>query len=123
MTKKTLKQIQEKILADKKNIEEELARFADKNIHNEDDYQARFPEYGDDEEENASEISDFSSNLALERHLEKMLKDIKNALASIEKGTYGKCKYCKQEINEKRLLARPTSSSCMACKIKLTGIK
>ncbi|MFA5022441.1 MAG: hypothetical protein WC508_05165 [Patescibacteria group bacterium] len=31
------------------------------------------------------------------------------------------CKYCGQVIEEKRLMIRPTSSSCVACKKKLQG--
>jgi len=123
MTKKTLQQIQDKLEEDKKNLETELASFADKNVHNTEDYKTRFPEYGDKDEENANEIADFNDNLSVERHLEKILRDINTTLVSLKKGIYGKCKYCKKDIDVKRLLARPASSSCVPCKTKLTGIK
>jgi DnaK suppressor protein len=123
MNKKILEKIKAKLLKDKKDIEEGLATIANQSIHNVDDYNAKFPEYGDEDGENANEIADFNDNLALERNLEKILRDIKKALINIEKGEYGKCKYCSTEINNKRLLARPVSSSCVRCKEKLTGIK
>jgi DnaK suppressor protein len=53
--------------------------------------------------------------------LEKQLRDTNKALASIEDGSYGTCKHCGEPINEQRLIARPTSTSCIECKKKLTG--
>ncbi|MFH1188131.1 MAG: TraR/DksA C4-type zinc finger protein [bacterium] len=123
MDKKILEQIKNKLLSDKENIEGQLASIASKNTHNEDDYNARFPEYGDESGENANEIADFNDNLALERNLEKILVDINKALLNIKKNNYGKCKYCGKEIATNRLLARPVSSSCVRCKEKLTGVK
>jgi DnaK suppressor protein len=123
MDKETIKKIKEKLTKDKQNIEGQLNSIANKNIHNKDDYNTRFPEYGDEYGENANEIADFNDNLALERNLEKILVDINKALKNIENKTYGKCKYCNTEINTKRLLARPVSSSCVRCKEKLTGVK
>lgn len=84
------------------------------------DFVSKFPEYGDDEDENASEVATYSNNLALEDKLEKEVRDIQTALKRIEKGEYGVCKYCKADIAEDRLRARPTSTSCVACKKTLT---
>ena len=42
-----------------------------------------------------------------------------NTLKRIEDGTYGKCKYCGEDIAVKRLKARPVASACVACKTKL----
>jgi RNA polymerase-binding protein DksA len=80
---------------------------------------AKFPEYGDKPDENAQEISDYTTNIATEKVLEKTLEDINKALERIEKGTYGICKYCGREIDQKRLVARPVASSCIACKTEL----
>jgi RNA polymerase-binding transcription factor DksA len=66
------------------------------------------------------EVSEYSDELSLDARLEKELRDVQKALESIEKGTYGICKYCKKDIQEKRLEARPASSSCISCKKVLT---
>lgn len=79
-----------------------------------------FPEYGDNLEDNAQEVTDYLSNKPVEIALEKSLRDIKTALKRVAEGTYGICKYCDKPIAEKRLLARPTSSSCVDCKKTLT---
>ena len=84
------------------------------------DFVSKFPEYGDDDDENANEVATYSNNLALENKLEKEVRDIKNALGRIEKNEYGVCKYCKTDITEDRLRARATSTSCVACKKTLT---
>lgn len=79
-----------------------------------------FPEYGDGEDENANEISDYSSNIQIENELEKAIRDIKQALERIANGTYGICKYTNELIEENRLRARPTSTSSIASKKTLT---
>ncbi|HCC83492.1 TPA: hypothetical protein DEP96_01430 [Candidatus Uhrbacteria bacterium] len=79
-----------------------------------------FPNHGESEDENAAEVAEFSDNLSLESELEAGLKDIRSAQKAIEAGTYGKCKYCQHEIDIQRLLARPASTSCIACKKTLT---
>ncbi len=75
-----------------------------------------FPEYGDGEDDNAREIADFTANKPVEVALENELRDVKKSLKRLEADTYGICKYCDKPIDEKRLLARPTSSSCVSCK-------
>lgn len=122
MNKKDLAEIKELLDAEKAQLEAELLKIAKKNPHNPDDYEAQFEEYGDDETDNTSEVVKFGLNLTLEKTLEKSLKDVKKALDRIAKNEYGFCKYCKQEIDAKRLKARPTSSACVSCKTKLKSL-
>lgn len=120
LSPKFLAQIKQELLDEKKHLETDLADFTKKNPHNADDYEAKFPDYGDEEDENAREVAQYTTNKPLEISLENTLRDVNQALARIEKGTYGICKYCKEPIDEKRLLARPTSSACVSCKKTLT---
>lgn len=115
-----LKQIKEALLVEKTKLETELENFATANAAIKGDYEASFPEYGDEADDNAREIADYTTNKSLEVALEKTLRDINKSLARLEDGTYGICKYCDKPINEKRLLARPTSGSCVDCKKTLT---
>lgn len=119
MDKKILAQIKEDLLKRKKQIEDDLKSFTKNDEHEKDEHRAQFPDYGDKSDESVQEIDDYSTNLATEKVLESTLRDINEALARIEKGTYGICKFCKNEIGEKRLLARPVASTCVACKTKL----
>ena len=100
-------------------LERSLSRISSKKAGT-DEYEAKFPEYGDAEDENAQEIADYTNNLQVENELEKAFRDVKNALKRIEDGTYGVCKYTGELISEGRLRARPTSTSSVASKKTLT---
>lgn len=115
-----LKKIEESLIKEKAKLVMELSKFTKKNPHTEDDFDAKFPEYGDEDDDNAREIADYTANKSLEITLENTLRDVNKSLSRLEKGTYGVCKYCDKPIDEKRLLARPTSGSCVECKKTLT---
>jgi RNA polymerase-binding protein DksA len=121
MNSKMLESLKNQLLEEKKHLEEELSHFAHRNPNTPGvDYQANFPDIGNKDDENASEVAEYSDNLSLENSLEKSLRDTISSLKSIENGTYGICKYCEEPIDENRLHARPTSSSCIRCKKTLT---
>ena len=121
MDKATTKKIKKDLLTEKEQLEKELTGFAKKDSKVEDNYNSTFPNFGSDEEENAAEVAAYSDNLSIEHELEKKLRDINKALKSMDDGSYGICKHCKQPIEEGRLSIRPASSSCVACKKKLKG--
>jgi DnaK suppressor protein len=87
-------------------------------------FNADFPDYGNSSsiEDNASEVSDYTTNLSLEKELEDNLHDVEKALKRIADGTYGKCKHCNKEIEIERLRIRPESTSCVSCKKRLKGL-
>ncbi|MFA5886817.1 MAG: TraR/DksA C4-type zinc finger protein [Patescibacteria group bacterium] len=115
----TIKEIEKDLLKQKKQILIDLKDSSRSDDHEADDRTAKFPEYGDKPDENAQEISDYSTNLATEKVLEKSLADIEKSLTRIKNGEYGLCKYCGNPIAKKRLLARPTANSCINCKTEL----
>ncbi|NCB20977.1 MAG: hypothetical protein EOM88_03610 [Clostridia bacterium] len=114
-----LAEIKKDLINRKQQILDSLVDISTPDNHEADRLGAKFPEYGDKADENAQEISDYSTSSATERVLEKTLADIDGALKRIEDGTYGICKYCHQPISPKRLQARPVASSCISCKTEL----
>ena len=56
-----------------------------------------------------------SMNAAARREKERRLARAKRALERIEKGTYGRCVSCDQEIQPKRLEIMPESPYCVRC--------
>lgn len=118
MTKEIVK-IKEELSKKREQLVEDLKDLSKKDNHEPDNRAASFPEYGDKPDENAQEISEYSTVVVAEKVLEKSIEEIDSALKRIEDGSYTKCKYCGREIGEKRLLARPTASSCIDCKTKL----
>ncbi|MDD2681079.1 MAG: TraR/DksA C4-type zinc finger protein [Patescibacteria group bacterium] len=119
LDKKVLNTIKTELLARREQIVDSLEDISQADEHEADNLGSKFPEYGDKPDENAQEISDYSTNSAAEKVLEKTLEDIDGALKRMEAGTYGICKYCGQAINPKRLQARPVASACIACKNEL----
>lgn len=121
VSSKFLEEMKSMLLEQKATLENELSQFASTNKNNADDYQANFPEFGDKEDENSAEVATYGDNVSLEHSLEKSLRDVRKAIARVESGSYGICKYCEESINPDRLRARPSSGSCMACKTRLKG--
>lgn len=119
-SKEFLTKIKDLLLQEKSTLEKELGKFAKKNKNVTGDYNSNFPDYGDKDDENAAEVAEYAAELPLEESFEKTLRDNVQALKRIEDGTYGICKYCKKQIDEKRLVARPTSNACVSCKKAIT---
>lgn len=116
-----LQQLKDLLEIERNKLQAEIQNIAHRNNKSSGgDFDADFPSHGDKEDENAAEVAEFSDNLSLGSELESALKDVHSALRAIESGAYGRCKYCQQEIDTQRLLARPTSTSCIACKKTLT---
>lgn len=114
-----IKKFKDSLLEQRAQVIDQLKELARKDNHESDNMTSVFPQYGDKPDENVQEISDYSTNVATEKVFEKSLEDVDKALERIEKGTYGICKYCGNPIGEKRLIARPTASSCIKCKTEL----
>ena len=115
----TSEAIKQELLDRKSKILNDLQDISQQDSHEVDNRSAKFPEYGSKPDENAQEVSEYSTTLVTEKILEKTLEDINKAIKRLEEGTYGTCKYCGEIINPKRLLARPIASSCIDCKTKL----
>ncbi len=74
--------------------------------------QTVFPDLGDQ----ASAETDRSFMLRLRGREQKLLKKIEEAIERIDKGEYGICDVCGEEIGIKRLEARPVTTMCIECK-------
>lgn len=103
----------EKLLEEKAKLEKELGSVANK--EEDGDYEAKFEDFGRDEEDNAEEVEAYTTKIGITETLEKNLIDVNDALARIENGTYGKCENCPQEIRTERLDAYPAARKCMKC--------
>jgi len=71
-----------------------------------------FPELGDQ----ASAEIDRNFMLKLKVSERKLLAKIDEAIEKIDNGTYGICEACGEEINLRRLEARPVTNMCIECK-------
>jgi DnaK suppressor protein len=74
--------------------------------------QTIFPDLGDQ----ATAETDRNFMLRLRGREQRLLKKIDQALERVEVGTFGICEDCGNEINLKRLEARPVTTMCIDCK-------
>ena len=65
--------------------------------------------------EQAVELENGETLVALDHELEAELRKIDHALARIDAGAYLECESCGEPIGEERLKALPTSVMCIDC--------
>ena len=70
-------------------------------------------------DEGDAEIVEREKNAVLIGVLERKLKDVDAALRSIEKGQYGICERCGEEIEIERLQIKPDSTMCVKCQTEV----
>jgi DnaK suppressor protein len=63
----------------------------------------------------AARQSERNLALLLQTRERRQVAKIDAALARIKAGTFGVCLDCEEEIEPKRLLAQPASTSCLSC--------
>ncbi len=122
MTSSQLAIFKDLLLEEQKRLERELGDIGTQSDPKEPaHFETNYPESGSSSiDDNAAEVSEYADELSIEARLEAELRDVQKALAAVEKGVYGTCKYCGKDIDVKRLEARPASSSCIDCKKLLT---
>jgi DnaK suppressor protein len=74
--------------------------------------QATFPDMADQ----ASAEIDRGFMLSLREREQRLLRKIEQAIEKIENGSFGICEVCGEEIELKRLNARPVTTMCISCK-------
>ena len=77
------------------------------------------PEMGSDVDAfdtETDEAEEYSTNLGIKNALKSRLMAVKEALAKIEAGIYGKCEKCGMQIPEEILEVNPEAKFCSHCK-------
>jgi DnaK suppressor protein len=109
-----LAELKESLIKEKSELEENLSRIA-KPVDDKGDYKTSFEEIGSDREDNTTEVEQYADTLPVEITLENKLQAVLDALAKMEKGTYGICAECGEAIEIDRLRANPSAKTCIKC--------
>lgn len=104
---KKIQEIKKKLIAQKKTLLAEAVEAL-----NELPGQTAFPDLGDQ----ASAEIDRNFMLRLRGRERQLLKKIEDAIEGIEDGSFGICDRCGEEIDIRRLEARPVTTMCIECK-------
>jgi DnaK suppressor protein len=107
MREKKIREIKKKLLSQKKILLGEAMAAL-----NELPEQTVFPDLGDQ----ASAEINRNFMLRLRGRESKLLKKIEDALERMNQGIFGICDKCGQEIDIRRLEARPVTTMCIECK-------
>ena len=118
LDQKTIEELKQKLLAEKKILERELSSIATPDPKMKGDWDTRFPNMGEKSdfasgalEEREDEIEEYTPELSEEYSMESRLKEVNAALAGMQKGTYGKCAKCGEDIPLERLQANPAAAA------------
>lgn len=76
--------------------------------------EVNYPDLGDQ----ASAESDRNFMLKLRSRESKLIKKIDETIERIDHNDYGICEDCGEEIDARRLLARPVATYCIECKTR-----
>ncbi|HOK20899.1 MAG TPA: TraR/DksA C4-type zinc finger protein [Candidatus Paceibacterota bacterium] len=113
MDKKQLKEFQELLEKEKKELEDKIA---DLNLK-EKDMAIKMPDFtaSEDSSIEADEIEELNNLLSLKLVWEGDLARINDALERMKAGTYGICEECGELIEEARLRIEPAAQICAKC--------
>ncbi len=112
LTPEQISQLKEKLTAEKARLEEGLAPIASQNPNDAGDWMAKNDE-GEvgvaDKNDLADAMEDLEENIGIASTLETQLKDVTEALARIDAGTYGVDENTSEPIPFERLEANPSA--------------
>ena len=109
MDKKQLKYFKEKLIGKKNILLDEASKVVNNGLKVQKEDMA-------DTLDRSSIETDHNFLLRLKDRERKLLKKINQAIQRIDNGSFGICLACGDDIDEKRLSARPMTTLCISCK-------
>lgn len=97
----------------KKQLEERRAEILAHHDSQEEFETTELSNYDNHPADNATDLTDQHTQMALERHEEEELESIDEALQAMKEGTYGTCQVCGKTIPYERLEIVPTALTCV----------
>jgi RNA polymerase-binding transcription factor DksA len=109
-----IKHFEKKLEGEKQRLEGEMDSVGRKNPGVPGDWEAAPTEVGSESDlaDQAEVVMSRESNTAILADLEARYDTILAALKRIKEGKYGKCEVCGEEIEEARLEADPSATTC-----------
>ncbi|WP_222615431.1 TraR/DksA family transcriptional regulator [Persicimonas caeni] len=110
VSEETLQEIREDLEARRAELINK-SKLAQNEIRDSDQYQG-----GRDSLDESTDEQGMSTRLRFADRDRNLIMKINDALERIANDEYGYCESCEEEINEKRLRARPMTTMCIDCK-------
>lgn len=99
----------------RRRLEAEQAELLETISHYEVVARQKKPGLGNHMADDGTEAFDQAASLALHRNEQALLDQVQRALTRMDKGTYGVCERCGEEIDYARLKAIPYAALCIRC--------
>ena len=115
MNKKEEAVIKQSLETRKEEIKKQLLDISEENPLGVNNYNVKMEDSGKSEDEDTSEVENYTNSLSLKDSLKQTLDEVELALKKIKTGHYGICENCGKEISAKRLKAEPTARICLNC--------
>lgn len=106
MNEKQLKQLKDQLTQELKDVKSRIHQ--DTHLET-----TELSNYDNHPADNATDLTDQNTEMAIEHHKEEEIEQIEKALEAIKEGTYGTCAVCGKEILFERLEAIPTALTCI----------
>jgi len=97
----------------KRQLEQELQEIEQRIEQSERPQATELSNYDNHPADNASDLTDQLTEMAIDEHRGENAEEIKEALQAMADGTYGKCAVCGKEIPIGRLEAMPQALTCV----------
>ncbi len=97
----------------KRQLEQELQTIEQRIEESERPQATELSNYDNHPADNASDLTDQLTEMAIDEHRGDNAEEIKEALQAMADGTYGKCTVCGKEIPIGRLEAMPQALTCV----------
>ncbi|WP_066634954.1 TraR/DksA C4-type zinc finger protein [Desulfolucanica intricata] len=119
MNQQQLGQLKKSLLEEKDQLEKRIHGIDEGGLGTSlDDSISELSSYDNHPADVGSEVFERSKDFALREDAMIKLRAVKDALSNIDRGTYGRCEVCGQEIPSERLEAMPYTTMCKDCKAK-----
>ena len=105
----------EKIKVRLEEMQAEILGESEETVHGMQEESTLYPDPND----RASLETEHINNLLIRDRERKLLGKVEEALERVENKTFGYCEECGNEIGKERLLIRPVTTFCVACKESL----
>jgi RNA polymerase-binding transcription factor DksA len=114
LTPAEVRAFKQRLLEEQQRLEQELEVLEERTRNaSESERATELSGYDDHPADLASETFELEKERALQESIEAMLARVRTALSKIERGTYGICDACGQEISKERLTALPHATLCV----------
>ncbi|MET0786598.1 MAG: TraR/DksA C4-type zinc finger protein [Paenisporosarcina sp.] len=106
MREQQLKKLKDQLTQELKDVKSRL--HADQHLET-----TELSNYDNHPADNATDLTDQNTEMAIEQHKEDDMEQIETALQAIKDGTYGVCEICGEDIPFERLEALPMARTCI----------